>query len=136
MSEGPQVSHSCSNQLACIALSCRNNTLLLPNEGAGRWLYPCYWSARHTIARISLSATSEEREKKKISPYHIDENHSCWLHSVGHRDGDEPAQSDESPEEAGQVTSHLVSHGEWFLHGVAVHKPRILALQERPDLLT
>ena len=64
----------------------------------------------------------------KGAAYHIDENHGGWLHSGGDRNGDEPAQGDEAPEEAGEVTSHLVSHGQRLLHRVAVHKGGVCAL--------
>lgn len=75
--------------------------------------------------------TQEEKSKKR--PYHIDEDHSCWLHAVGHGDGDEPAQRDEAPEEAGQVTGHFVYHRERLFHRVAVDEARVLSLRENEN---
>lgn len=62
--------------------------------------------------------------------YHVDEHHGGWPHPGGDRDGDEPAQGDEAPEEAGEVTSRLVSDRQWLLHSIAIHKGRIRTLCE------
>lgn len=73
---------------------------------------------------------------RKHQPYHVDEDHRRRLHAVGDGDGDKPAQRDECPEEAGQVSGHLVYHRERLFHRVAVNEARVLALRGKPNSMS